>query len=359
MRLALEQARQAQQRGEVPVGAVLVRGGEALALGHNQPIASHDPTAHAEMLALRAGAQRLGNYRLEDCELYVTLEPCAMCAQAMLHARLKRVVFGATEPKTGAAGSVLDLFALPQLNHQTAVQGGVLADECAAVLQGFFRARRQEAQRQAQPLRQDALRTPEARFSPVWEAWPDCQPHRQYQHNLPTLQGLRWHTLDIPSRTPPVDRGIPTPMVPVWLALHSPDGWWPQCAVWAQQQTQAGSRVLLPDLIGFGQSDKPKKWRWHTLALHAQLLAEWLQQLDLTQPHAVQLAVAPGQWQLARTLQTLLPNSIAGAVAIPTRQLWQGCPPAWHHLPYPDAGHRAAQRAWQLAGWGADAPAGQ
>lgn len=359
MRLALEQARQAQQRGEVPVGAVLVRGGEALALGHNQPIASHDPTAHAEMLALRAGAQRLGNYRLEDCELYVTLEPCAMCAQAMLHARLKRVVFGATEPKTGAAGSVLDLFALPQLNHQTAVQGGVLADECTAVLQGFFRERRQQAQRQAQPLRQDALRTPEARFSPVWEAWPDCQPHRQYQHNLPTLQGLRWHTLDIPSRTPPVDRGIPTPMVPVWLALHSPDGWWPQCAVWAQQQTQAGSRVLLPDLIGCGQSDKPKKWRWHTLERHAHILVQWLQQLGLDTPGAVRLAVAPGQWQLARTLQALLPNVITGAVAILNEQLWQSCPPAWRDLPYPDAGHRAAQRAWQLAGWGAHAPAGQ
>lgn len=359
MRLALEQARQAQQRGEVPVGAVLVRGGEALALGHNQPIASHDPTAHAEMLALRAGAQRLGNYRLEDCELYVTLEPCAMCAQAMLHARLKRVVFGATEPKTGAAGSVLDLFALPQLNHQTAVQGGVLADECTAVLQGFFRERRQQAQRQAQPLRQDALRTPEARFSPVWEAWPDCQPHRQYQHNLPTLQGLRWHTLDIPSRTPPVDRGIPTPMVPVWLALHSPDGWWPQCAVWAQQQTQAGSRVLLPDLIGCGQSDKPKKWRWHTLERHAHILVQWLQQLGLDTPGAVRLAVAPGQWQLARTLQALLPNVITGAVAILNEQLWQSCPPAWRDLPYPDAGHRAAQCAWQLAGWGTDAPTGQ
>jgi len=142
MQLALAQAALAGAAGEVPVGAVVIRDGVVIACGHNAPIANHDPSAHAEMQALRAAARILGNYRLPECELFVTLEPCAMCAGAMLHARLKRVVFGASDPKTGAAGSVVDLFAQTRLNHQTAVQGGVLAPSCAAVLQDFFKQRR-------------------------------------------------------------------------------------------------------------------------------------------------------------------------------------------------------------------------
>lgn len=142
MQLALAQAALAGAVGEVPVGAVVIRNGVVIACGHNAPIASHDPSAHAEMQALRAAAQVLGNYRLPECELFVTLEPCAMCAGAMFHARLKRVVFGASDPKTGAAGSVIDLFAQTQLNHQTQVRGGILAQSCAAVLQDFFKQRR-------------------------------------------------------------------------------------------------------------------------------------------------------------------------------------------------------------------------
>ncbi|MGE8375208.1 MAG: tRNA adenosine(34) deaminase TadA, partial [Diaphorobacter nitroreducens] len=138
MREAIAQARAAQQAGEVPVGAVLVRDGQVIATGRNAPIAGHDPTAHAEMAALRAGAAQLSNYRLDGCTLYVTLEPCAMCSGAMLHARLPRVVYGAADAKTGAAGSVVNLFAEPRLNHQTAVRGGVLADECGALLSDFF-----------------------------------------------------------------------------------------------------------------------------------------------------------------------------------------------------------------------------
>ena len=144
MQLALAQAALAGQAGEVPVGAVLVHKGEVIATGRNAPIEGHDPTAHAEIIALRAAATAQGNYRLPDCTLYVTLEPCAMCSGAMLHARLKRVVFGAPDAKTGAAGSVINLFSQPQLNHQTVWQGGVLADECAALLKDFFRQRRQE-----------------------------------------------------------------------------------------------------------------------------------------------------------------------------------------------------------------------
>jgi tRNA(adenine34) deaminase len=151
MRLALEQAVRAGRDGEVPVGAVLVRsrgdGLDVVAEGGNQPIATHDPTAHAEIVALRQAASRCGNYRLPDLTLYVTLEPCAMCAMALMHARIGRVVFGAADPKTGAAGSVLDLFALPQLNHHTRLRGGVLAEPCAELLRSFF-ARRRGEQRQ-------------------------------------------------------------------------------------------------------------------------------------------------------------------------------------------------------------------
>ena len=144
MRIALDQAHNAWLVGEVPVGAVILRAGQVIATGYNRPITEHDPTAHAEIVALRHAATLLGNYRLPECELYVTLEPCAMCAMALLHARFKRVVFGATDPKTGAAGSVIDLFAQPQLNHHTQVQGGVMAEACSAVLRDFFAERREQ-----------------------------------------------------------------------------------------------------------------------------------------------------------------------------------------------------------------------
>ena len=142
MRIALAQAQSARLAGEVPVGAVILRAGEVIATGFNRPITTHDPTAHAEIVALRQAAQAQQNYRLPECELVVTLEPCAMCAMALMHARFKRVVFGAFDPKTGAAGSVVNLFTQAQLNHQTQVQGGVLADDCGRLLQDFFRERR-------------------------------------------------------------------------------------------------------------------------------------------------------------------------------------------------------------------------
>lgn len=142
MRAALDQAREAGACGEVPVGAVVVLDGEIVGRGFNQPIGRRDPTAHAEVMALRDAAQRLGNYRLPGCQLYVTLEPCAMCSGAIMHARIERVVFGARDPKTGVAGSVIDLFAEARLNHHATIVGGLLADECGGMLSAFFAARR-------------------------------------------------------------------------------------------------------------------------------------------------------------------------------------------------------------------------
>lgn len=139
---ALDLARQAGAAGEVPVGSVVVHDGEVVGRGWNQPIGRRDPTAHAEIMALRDAADRLGNYRLPGCTLYVTLEPCAMCAGAIMHARIARVVFGARDPKTGVAGSIIDLFAESRLNHHASVTGGILDASCGALLSAFFAARR-------------------------------------------------------------------------------------------------------------------------------------------------------------------------------------------------------------------------
>lgn len=170
MRLALDQAQNAWLVGEVPVGALIVRdtpqGRQIVATGYNRPITEHDPTAHAEIVALRHAAHLLGNYRLPECELVVTLEPCAMCAMALLHARVKRVVFGAFDPKGGAAGSVIDLFANPALNHHTTIVGGLLAEECGDLLRSFF-AERRERYRQRRALSVDSMSDFESRATTI------------------------------------------------------------------------------------------------------------------------------------------------------------------------------------------------
>ncbi len=142
MRKALREAERGIERQEVPVGAVIVQDGRVVARAHNQPLGRSDPTAHAEILALRSAARKLGNYRLNDCSLYVTIEPCAMCAGAIVQARLERVVFGATDPKAGACGSALSVLNHPKLNHQVEVVSGILAEDCASILRKFFRRRR-------------------------------------------------------------------------------------------------------------------------------------------------------------------------------------------------------------------------
>jgi tRNA(adenine34) deaminase len=328
MELALAQARAAGAAGEVPVGAVLVRDGVVLASGRNAPIAAHDPTAHAEIQALRAAARLLGNYRLDGCELFVTLEPCAMCAGAMLHSRLKRVVFGAADPKTGAAGSVLNLFDQPQLNHQTQVQGGVRAADCAALLQDFFRGQRVHERAAVQPLREDALRTPEARFSGLADfPWP-----AHYLSDLPSLGGLRLHYLD--------EAGSAAPAL-TYLCLHGPASWGYQYRHQIPEWLSLGHRVLVPDLIGFGKSDKPKKASFHALPWHVQVLLELVQRLELQQ-----LVLVAPDWDGLRGLAAAAPQRFVAVQDGPPPDLKD---PGFA-APYPDRGHSAALRAFTPAG---------
>lgn len=277
MALALDQAKIAASFGEVPVGAVVVSRGKVIATGRNALISGHDPTAHAEITALRAAAKILGNYRLDECELFVTLEPCAMCSGAIFNARLKRVVFGAPEPKTGAAGSVINLFLQTRLNHQTAWQGGVMAEASRALMQDFFRQRRLEQRESARlhhPLRDDALRTPDAAFDGLL-AFP-WKPH--YRSDLPALERLRMHYLDEQA----VQLGVDTLYLSItYLCLHAFSGWSFEVSHLIPSLLNVGQRVVIPDLIGFGKSDKPKKTAFHTLQKHHHVLVELVEALDL------------------------------------------------------------------------------
>ncbi|NBW25130.1 MAG: tRNA adenosine(34) deaminase TadA [Betaproteobacteria bacterium] len=319
MRLALNQADLAAQEGEVPVGAVVVKDGQLIASGRNAPIASHDPSAHAEVLALRAAAAALGNYRLDGCELFVTLEPCAMCSGAMLHARLKRVIFGATDPRTGAAGSVVDLFADARLNHQTEVQGGVLAAEATLALQSFFKPRRLNAQ----PVREDALRTPESCFSSL----PDYPWPAQYLDALPALDGLRMHYLDVPP-----DPGV-SPSGLTYLCLHGEADWSYAFREHIPAWTRAGHRVLAPDLVGFGKSDKPKKDAFHTLDFHQRVLREFVAQLRVDKL----VLVVPEEGAIVGLTLGFQVLQIPIAPMEPARA---------YDAPFPDRGHRAGPRAF-------------
>ncbi len=364
MGLALEQARLAAAAGEVPVGAVVVRNGQVIGEGRNAPLKANDPTAHAEIMALRQAAQALGNYRLDGCDLYVTLEPCAMCSGAMLHARLRRLVFGASDPKTGAAGSVIDLFAQSQLNHQTEVQGGVLARECGELLAEFFKTRRQEARTTADPLREDALRTPD----PCFDGLPGYPWQPRYVSDLPSLAGLRMHYLD---------EG-PADAAQTWLCLHGNPTWSYLYRKMIPVFLAAGHRVVAPDMVGFGRSDKPKKETAHSFGWHRRMLLELVERLDLRN---VVLAVQDWGGLLGLTLPMAAPQRYVGLLAMNTalatgdapmsagflawramcaknpefdvgRLLARGNPRmtpqecAAYNAPFPDRGHRAALRAF-------------
>jgi tRNA(adenine34) deaminase len=377
LQLALDQAHAAAQAGEVPVGAVVVRHGQVIATGRNAPIGAHDPTAHAEIVALRAAAAALGNYRLDDCELYVTLEPCAMCAGAMLHARLKRVVYGAPDAKTGAAGSVVNLFANTALNHQTEIMDATqLGASCAHIacasgqlLQDFFANKRKDLRMQKannHPLREDALRTPDAAFANL-PGYP-WQPH--YVSDLPSLAGLRMHFLDEGQGEGP---GQTT-----YLCLHGNPAWSYLYRKMMPLFTASGARVVAPDLIGFGKSDKPKKDSFHSFTWHRQSLLELVERLDLKN---TVLVVQDWGGLLGLTLPMAAPERYKGLVVMNTTLATGELPLspgfiAWREMcaknpafdiarlfargnpqmspqecaaymaPYPDAGHRAATRAF-------------
>lgn len=364
MALALAQAREAAEAGEVPVGAVVVRNGQVIGTGRNAPVGASDPTAHAEVVALRAAAQALGNYRLDGCELYVTLEPCPMCAGAILHARIARVVYGAADPKTGAAGSVVDLFGESTLNHQTRVQGGVCCADCGALLGDFFRARREEARMNAQPVRDDALRTPDERFADL----PGFPWQPRYLADLPALGGLRLHYLD----EGPADAPL------TWLCLHGNPAWSYLYRRMIPVFLAAGGRIVAPDMPGFGRSDKPKKDAVHSFGWHRRILLEFVERLDLRR---VVLVVQDWGGLLGLTLPMEAPVRYRGLLVMNTT-LATGDEPlspgflAWREMcaknpefdvarlfargnphlspeecaaynaPFPDRGHRAALRAF-------------
>lgn len=367
MRLALDEAQAAAAAGEVPVGAVLVKDGQVIAVGRNAPIHSHDPTAHAEIVALRMAGKVLGNYRLDGCELFVTLEPCAMCSGAMLHARLGRVVFGASDPKTGAAGSVVNLFADAQLNHQTQLECGVLSEACAAVLQTFFQTKREEKtleKRAMHPLRDDAVRTPDALFTDL-PGYP-WAPH--YVSDLPELSGLRMHYLDEGPKGAEL----------TYLCLHGNPAWSYLYRKMIPVFLQDGNRVVAPDLVGFGKSDKPKKESAHSFNFHRQTLIELVQRLDLQR---VVLVVQDWGGLLGLTLPMAMPERFKGLLVMNTTLATGEAPLspgflAWREMcakqpefdiarlfargnrhmsqaecdaysaPFPDKGHRAATRVF-------------
>jgi tRNA(adenine34) deaminase len=374
LELALQQAREAAAKGEVPVGAVVVKDGQVIAVGHNSPIGSHDPTAHAEINALRAAAEKLENYRLDGCDLYVTLEPCAMCAGAILNSRIRRVVYASQEPKTGAAGSVVNLFET-SLNHQTQIVDATdsianslyMAGGGGQLLRDFFAQKRlmqQQAMQANHPLRPDALRTPESQFQDLLGY--DFEPN--YLSNLPALQGLRMHYLDLGAKDAST----------TYLCLHGNPAWSYLYRKMIPVFVHSGARVIAPDMIGFGRSDKPKKDSFHSFTWHQQCLCEFIERMDLQN---VVLVVQDWGGLLGLTLPMHAPYRYKGLLVMNTTLACGDAPltdgfKAWREMcakkpefdiaklfsrgnpqmsseecaaymaPFPDAGHRAATRAF-------------
>jgi tRNA(adenine34) deaminase len=360
MRLALAQAAEAQLAGEVPVGAVVVKDGQVIASGRNAPIAQSDPTAHAEVVALRAAAHELGNYRLDGCTLYVTLEPCAMCSGAILHARLARVVFGARDPKAGMAGSRADLFGMPDINAHTEVQGGLLADECGEHLRRFFQARRVNPT----PVPEAGVRASGTAFANLV----DMPYTSRYVADLPAAPGWRLHGVD----EGPADAPL------TWLCLHGDSGWSYTFRHAIPVWLAAGHRVAAPDMLGFGRSDKPKKAAFHQWHLHKRVLLEWIGRQALER----MVLVLPGSAAvLGMGLLSELTERLAGLVLInapddPLSPAWRDATLRWqqwcqrhplqsasavladggsvlsdaerraYQAPFPDRGHSVALQAY-------------
>lgn len=338
LRLALEQARLAQAAGEVPVGAVVVHQGRVVGTGHNACIAQHDPSAHAEVLALRAAGQALGNYRLSDCDLYVSLEPCAMCAAAMAHARIRHVVYGAADDQAGAAGSRLNVLADAGFKHRTSSQNAqdlaaipaTLKAELRQLLPDFFQAKRRHHAQRPWPLAPQALRSADLAQRP----WPG--PTGAFFMGLAPCPDWRLYHWDLPATTD-------SPLPPL-LLLHDADS---QLADWASHlpQWQGQRRILGLDLPGFGRSDKPKKAPADGVDFYLSVLRHYVQQQLGDAAAPLQLALLQPQHLLLPELARQLPQwlALAPLIAAPSAS-----PPdrPYADWPFADAGHRACQRAW-------------
>lgn len=293
---AIAQAEAAARAGEVPVGAVVVKDGRIIATGHNAPISTHDPTAHAEIVALRAAGKALQNYRLDDCDLYVTLTPCPMCSGAIQHARIRRVV---------------------------------VVEEYLAELQQFFQTKRQLQTQTRQPLREDALRTPDKCFAPFAA---ECPWTSRYHY----VEGLRMHYWDESNACDG------NPVQKVLLAVHGRMGWGYQFRAVIAPLVQAGWRVVVPDLIGFGRSDKPKKHTINPLTL----LHEWAKALHLSPQHTT---LWVQDWDIPADLAAPLAATVVRLEDMPHRHAVPPQTPAYQ-APFPDKGHRAVWNGVQVAG---------
>jgi len=276
MLVALSQAQEAARKGEVPVGAAVYHRGVLIAQAHNAPIGLCDPTAHAEVLALKAAAQVLGNYRLQECTLYVTLEPCAMCAGAVFNARLFEVVYAAKDLKAGAAGSVLDLFADARINHHTQIRGGVLKEQSVHLLQEFFKSQRltnrQEALSSQSFLREDAIRKPIGHLSGY-----GSEHAESHFYTLKSVSGMRLHYRQAHRRD--------APFAQTYLCLHgantSSSFFEPLLDTLLAPNSESTTRILVPDGLGHGASDRFKKSQPYTFKLAMNALLEWMEALDL------------------------------------------------------------------------------
>ena len=320
MQVALQQAHGAAQKGEVPVGAAIYQNGVLIAKAHNSPIAHCDPTAHAEVLVLQEAAKVLGNYRLQDCTLYVSLEPCAMCAGAIFNARVREVVFAAKDAKSGVAGSVLNLFEDARINHHTRVRGGVLAQESVQLLQSFFQSQRQWIRQEASAakrfLREDALRKPITEIS-GFEA-----PHAQSAYHVlqgpDPLKGMRLHYRQMPALGELVGKKT-------YLCLHgantSSNFFEPLLIALGRSLTSdlpfstplAAPRVLVPDFLGHGASDRFKKPQAHRFAGGMQALLEWMEEVDVQELEVI-THDASLVWGLV--LKALMPQRVSSLVMV-------------------------------------------
>ena len=354
MALAIAQARLAEECGEIPVGAVVVKDGQVVGAGHNRTLADCDPTAHAEVVALRAASRALGNHRLSDCSLYVTLEPCAMCIGGILHSRLEHVYFGAYDPKAGACGSVVNLPAITQINHHCSVQGGVSESVCSEQLSAFFQKRRLERRRDRRTLREDALRLPQGYLN----AWmQQCVP-LQWDH-LQSAGGLRLCGWENPNASSHARALV--------LCLHGAATWSYLYRDLLLSEIPDGLKVWAIDLPGHGASDKTKHGNELNTRFQLLVLEELLSSSDFDSVHI--LAHGTG-CALAETLAnkyrcvvhglTLCNPISCTAPTKPPRSLKQLH--AWMDTlstgrgeftnaicaPYPDAGHvRGLLNMWQ------------